>query len=313
MCPSLAGYWQTWNLPNEKTLPIQCVPQKYSDVIIAFVAPDEEGVLHFAGPNVPTRNDIRFLQRRGQKVLLSIGGGGVTVTLDTADKVMRFRDSLLQLIKDLKVDGIDIDVERGMPVSGSPLQPGGTALGLIEGLDQVLELLPSGFMLTMAPETINLVGGITDYGGDSGNYLPLILHFGNRITRVHMQYYNSGSMLGLDGQAYEAGTVDFAVAMTEAIIKGFPIADTGVYFEGLPSCKVSIGLPASPQAALNGYLTSSQIDEAFARLITGYRGNHKCAKPYPCLGGLMTWSVQWDSLRNFSFMHNGNNILQSLC
>jgi len=281
------------------------IPRLYDDVIIAFLAPDREGVVRWAGPNIPTREAVQILQSRGQNVLVSIGGGGVNVTLDTPARVRRFADSLYTICRDLGLNGVDIDVEEGMPVSGSPWNPTGTVKGVIDGIDAVIHSFPRSFMLTMAPETLNLVGGIARYGGDWGNYLPIILHFRNRITKVHMQYYNSGSMFGLGKRVVESGTVDFVVYLTEAIIKGFPIADTGVYFPGLPSYKVSVGLPATPRAAYNGYLTNAQINEAMRRLVTGFRGSGEiCSTPYPCLGGLMTWSVQWDATNNYNFARN---------
>lgn len=287
-------------------LPLTQVPCEYTDILLAFAAPDEEGVLRFSGLNVPTREDVYFLRRRGQRVLLSIGGGGVTVSLDSPDKIARFAESLYAMILALDVDGIDIDVEQGMPAIGTPDQPEGTALGLIEALDSVLVSLPTPFFLTLAPETANLVGGISHYGGAWGNYLPLLLHFGDRVTRVHMQYYNSGPMKGLDGETYEPGTVEFAVAMTDAVIQGFPIADTGVCYKGLPSWKVSIGLPAAPQAAGNGYLTPVQVNDALYRLRTGERGaGFPPATPYPHPGGLMTWSVQWDAQNDYTFLCGG--------
>lgn len=309
--PEMAGYWQTWNLPDGETMPLLCVPCEFTDVIIAFVAPDEEGVLRFTGSNVPTRQDICCLRQRGQRVLLSVGGGGVQVTLETNEQVARFSDSLYELARSLCVNGIDIDVEQGMLATGSPDQPQGTTLGLIRGLDRVLAAFPADFALTMAPETVNLVGGITRFGDVWGNYLPLLLHFGSRLTRVHMQYYNSGPMTGLDGRTYEPGTVDFAVAMTEAIVKGFPIADTGVTFCGLPPWKVSIGLPATAAAASNGYLTPQQVKETLERLRTGYRGEDQPrGMAIPCLGGLMTWSVQWDAQNGFEFVLSGARALR---
>jgi chitinase len=201
----------------------------------------------------------------------------------------------------LGVDGLDIDVEQGLTVEGSPYRPGGTAFGLIEGLEAVLSLLPPAFMLTMAPETLNLVGALARYGGEWGNYLPLILHFYERITRVHMQYYNSGVMPGLDGRLYQAGSADFAFALTEALIRGFPIANTGVYYPGLPAAKIGIGLPASTRAAFNGYLNAWQISALFKRLKDSF-GEQS--------GGLMTWSIQWDALTDFAFARNAFDILQ---
>lgn len=313
-CPELAGYWQTWDLPGKGTLPLRCVPCEYTDVIIAFIAPDQEGVLRFAGPNMPTREDICALQQCGQRVLLSIGGGGVTVTLDSDEKVAKFSESLYQLIQELCVDGIDIDIEQGMPALGTPDVPEGTTLGLITGLDCVLGALPPNFQLTFAPETANLVGGITQYGGAWGNYLPLLLHFGDRVSRVHMQYYNSGPIIGLNHQTYEPGTVGFLVAMTDAIIEGFDIADTGVRFPGLPDWKVRIGLPATPQAAGNGYMAPELIHAAFQMLRTGNRPlGQASACPYRHFGGLMTWSIQWDAANRFAFACDNINNLRIFC
>lgn len=298
--PEIAGYWQTWNLPGDPTLPLACVPREYTDVLIAFAAPDQEGVLRFSGPTAPTKQDVCCLRERGQNVLLSIGGGGVVVTLDTPSKVARFSDSLCQLASCLCVNGVDIDVEEGIPAIGPPDNPQGSLRGLIDGLDCALRALPPDFLLTLAPETANLVGGISRYGGFWGNYLPLLLHFGDRVTRVHMQYYNSGPMVGLSGQPYEAGTVDFVVALADAVIRGFPIADTGFHYPGLPSWKTSIGLPATEQAASNGYLDPAQIEKALCMLAEAHRP----------LGGLMTWSVQWDARNDYAFLRNGIRILR---
>lgn len=313
-CPELAAYWQTFALPGGEMTPLIQTPCEYTDVLLAFVAPDEEGVLHFAGPFAPSREEVRFLQRRGQRVLLSIGGGGVTVALGSRSEALRFAESLREMIAALEVDGVDIDVEQGMPALGTPDRPEGPVVWLMEALDRVLCALPPNFLLTLAPETASLVGGITRYGGAWGNYLPLLLHYGDRISRVHMQYYNSGPMIGLGGNVYEPGTVPFAVAMTEAVIQGFMIADTGVFYPGLPPWKVSIGLPAAPWAASNGYLSSEQICDALYQLRTGDRGaDTPAAKPIPNIGGLMTWSVQWDAQYDHAFLCGGLYALGCCC
>ncbi|MCL1965380.1 MAG: glycosyl hydrolase family 18 protein [Firmicutes bacterium] len=309
-CPEMAAYWQTFHPSWQQPLALEDTPCDVTDVIIAFAVPDEEGALHFAGPNHPTRRAVCRLRERGQNVLLSVGGGGVTVSLDTPERIARFAESLYSMITTLCVNGIDIDVEQGIPASGTPLQPEGPLNGLIEALDSVLAFLPQSFLLTMAPEVANLVGGITAYNGVWGNYLPLLLHYGNRVSRVHMQYYNTGPMQGIDGQTYAPGTVPFIVAMTDAVVQGFPIADTGVVYPGLPSWKVSIGLPAAPQAAYNGFLIPEQIDEALRWLRTGYRGGDTPnMPPYRYLGGLMTWSLQWDALNDFAFIRHGARVL----
>lgn len=303
-CPEVAGYWQTFPLLGEETLPLVETPAAYTDVIVAFLAPDETGELHFTGPDLPTARDVCCLRQRGQRVLLSVGGAGSAVMLDTPDKVARFSESFVQIARRLFVNGIDIDVEAGIPVAGTPNAPEGPVMALMEAIDRVLDAMPRDFMLTMAPETANLVGGISQFGGIWGNYLPLIDHFRGRLTRVHMQYYNSGDMTGLNGQVYTPGTVDFAVAMTEAVIRGFSIADTGVRYLGLAPWQVSIGLPVEPQAAVNGYLKPGQVAQAVFELRTGWLERQPCAVAYPDLGGVMGWSVQWDATNDFIFARN---------
>jgi hypothetical protein len=49
MRPVLSGYWQSWNLPGRARVPLTSVPSYYTEVILAFVAPDNEGVCRWAG------------------------------------------------------------------------------------------------------------------------------------------------------------------------------------------------------------------------------------------------------------------------
>ena len=305
----VTGYWENFDsLLHQTVLPLTQVPAAYTHVNIAFAQPDDTGRLFLAGRVPPAKAEILAMRARGQQVLLSIGGAGAEVSLDTPEKVRVFSESLLGLIDSLGVGGIDIDVEKGMPATGTPCAPDGALAGLIQALDYVLAQLSDTFELTFAPETVSLVGGMVRYSEDWGNYLPLIMHFANRLTRVHMQYYNSGPMRGLNGELVTPGTVDFLTALTENVIEGFPIANTGCEFPGLPPHKVAIGLTQAPQAAINGYMPPNLVNNALLILMNGAPcyGYHP-ARQYTDLGGVMGWSVNFDADQNFMFVNTRSN------
>ena len=105
-------------------------------------------------------------------------------------------------------------------------------------------------MLTMAPETAYVQGGQSGFGSIWGGYLPIIDALKDSIDILQVQLYNSGTMLGIDGNIYTQGTADFIVAMTEATIHGFNTS--GGMFAGLPATKIAVGLPACTSAAGGG-------------------------------------------------------------
>ena len=310
--PTLCGYWQTFdvNLPSPDpanplagyapTFPLAQVPTLYNEVAIAFVVQRADGSLGFVGPTAPTAEDVRTLHAQGQRVTLSIGGAGERFALSTPALQQQFVREMLSLINQLGVDGLDIDIEQGLEVAGTPLSPIGPVRDLIVTLRELLSYLPSHFSLSFAPETVNVISGQTRFGGVYGNYLPLLIYFRPRLSYVQMQYYNSGAMHGLDGREYTAGTVEFITHMTQVLTQGFLIADTGVYFLGIPPQQLRIGLPAAPMAASNGYLDNTQIQLAYNQL-------HR--PPFHVQGiGSMTWSVNFDRMQDYAFARNIQSI-----
>ena len=113
-------------------------------------------------------------------------------------------------------------------------------------------------MLTAAPETAFVQGGYGTYGGVWGAYLPVIHALRTRLTYVHVQHYNTGTMYGRDGNIYQPATADFHAAMADMLLAGFPVDIWGgnIYFDPLDEEQVAIGLPASSQAAGSGFTTS---------------------------------------------------------
>jgi chitinase len=158
----------------------------------------------------------------------------------------------------------------------------------------------SRMWLSFAPETAFVQGGMAAYGGIWGAYLPVLHALRDSIEILHVQLYNSGSMPGINGGYYSQGTADFIVAMSEAVIQGFNTA--GGYFSGFPAEKVSVGLPACPNAAGGGYTDTATVRSAidYLRGIGPKPGSYAIVQAggYPGLRGMMTWSINWDAVNS---------------
>ena len=84
----------------------------------------------------------------------------------------------------------------------------------------------------MAPETFFVQLGYQYYGSGpwggqdprAGSYLPVIYAMRDDLTVLHVQDYNSGSIMGLDNQYHSMGGADFHIAMTDMLLAGFPVA-----------------------------------------------------------------------------------------
>ena len=109
----------------------------------------------------------------------------------------------------------------------------------------------SGLIVTMAPQTIDMLNASSDY-------LATALKIKDILTVVNTQYYNSGSMNGCDGGVYSQGTVDFITSMVCTAIQA-----------GLAPSQVGVGLPASPSAAGSGYISPTVVNNALDCLTKG--------------------------------------------
>ncbi|MBX2972930.1 MAG: chitinase [Flavobacteriales bacterium] len=303
----LIGYWHNWNDANAPYMDLDAVDPRYTVIDIAFAEPLPGTTydMAFAPSGTPQATfiaQVAALRAQGKKVLISIGGANATVHLNSDAERDQFVSSLLGIVLTYGFDGIDIDLE-GASVSitgGTIASPTGAAtLRLIAAITaigcQFEAATGTPMMLTMAPETAYVQGGMSAFGSIWGAYLPIIDALRDRIDVLHVQLYNSGSMYGIDGGIYEQGTADFIVSQTEAVIQGF--STSGGAFAGLPAGKIAIGLPACPSAAGGGYVAPGVLADAVRYLLgTGPQpGNYALTATYPDLRGLMTWSINWDA------------------
>ncbi|MYR45564.1 chitinase [Streptomyces sp. SID5910] len=298
----LQGYWENWDgAANGVHPPFGWTPitdsriaaHGYNVLNAAFPVIRSDGTALWedgmdTGVKVATPAEMCAAKASGQTILLSIGGATAGIDLNSTAVADRFVDTIVPILKRYNFDGIDIDIETGLTGSGSIGQLSASQANLIRIIDGVLARMPSGFGLTMAPETAYVTGGSVTYGSIWGAYLPVIKKYADngRLWWLNMQYYN-GSMYGCSGDSYAAGTVQGFTAQTDCLDKGLVVQGTTIR---VPYDKQVPGLPAQPGAG-GGHMTPSQVSQAW----THYNG---------ALKGLMTWSLNWDGAKNWTFADN---------
>ncbi len=319
---SLIGYFHNWQDANAPYVQLDQVDGRYTMIDVAFATPT--GGTDYRMQFVPDQvsqgvfiGQILALQAQNKQVLISIGGATAPVSLDNALERDSFVASIDRILNTYGFDGMDIDLEgSSLSVSGGTIQNPVNApiVNLIQAIRQIMADYRAQhgkkLLLTMAPETAFVQGGMSAYGGIWGAYLPVIHALRDSLDVLHVQLYNSGSMYGINGQVYTQGTADFIVAMCEAVIQGFNT--TGGFFTGLPADKVAAGLPACALAAGGGYADTATVASAIRYLRgTGPKpGTYNLAQAggYPNFRGLMTWSINWDAVANcggaYSFAQN---------
>ncbi|WP_030690599.1 chitinase [Streptomyces globisporus] len=261
---------------------------------------------------------IKAKQAAGKKVLISIGGQNGQVQLATTTARDTFVSSVSKIIDEYGLDGLDIDFE-GHSLS---LQTGDTdfrnptspvVVHLIQAVKTLKAKYGAKFVLTMAPETFFVQLGYQYYGSGpwggqdprAGAYLPVIHALRDDLTLLHVQDYNSGSIMGLDGQYHSMGGADFHIAMTDMLLTGFPVAgNTDRFFPPLRPEQIAIGLPASTQAG-NGHTAPAEVNKALDCLTKKTNcGTYQTHGTWPSLRGLMTWSINWDRYGQWAFSKN---------
>ncbi len=213
--------------------------------------------------------DIAAAEARGQHVIISVGGAGTSIPVNSSASATNFANSINSLMSQFGFQGVDIDFEAGINVTY---------------LTQALQQVKSGSIITMAPQTVDVEKTTSDY-------FALALNIKSILTMCNTQYYNSGSMYGYDGNIYSEGGVDFITSQATILLQN-----------GLRPDQVGLGVPATSAAAGSGYVSPSIVNQAFDILATGAAGGtFRPPQTYPTLRGIMTWSINWDAANGYSF------------
>ncbi len=298
----LQGYWENWDgAKNGVHPPFGWVPindpviaqHGYNVINAAFPVINSDGTVLWqdgmdTNVKVSTPAEMCDAKAKGATILMSIGGAAAGIDLSSSTVADKFVSTIVPILKKYNFDGIDIDIETGLSAGSgiNDLSPSQSNLERI--IDGVLDAMPAGFGLTMAPETAYVTGGSVTYGSIWGSYLPIIKKYADngRLWWLNMQYYN-GSMYGCSGDSYEAGTVQGFTAQTNCLNSGLTIQGTTIK---LPYDMQAPGLPAQPGAG-GGVMSPDLVSQAWNSVGGG-------------LKGLMTWSINWDGSQNWSFGDN---------
>ncbi|NUS11086.1 MAG: carbohydrate-binding protein CenC [Streptomyces sp.] len=298
----LQGYWENWDgaangvHPGLGWIPItdsRIAQHGYNVINAAFPVILSDGTVEWqdgmdSGVKVATPAEMCQAKAAGATILMSIGGAAAGIDLSSSAVADRFVATVVPILKQYNFDGIDIDIETGLSGSGSIGTLSASQANLERIIDGVLSQMPAGFGLTMAPETAYVTGGSVTYGSIWGAYLPIVKKYvdNGRLWWLNMQYYN-GSMYGCSGDSYEAGTVAGFTAQTTCLNNGLVIQGTTIK---VPYDKQVPGLPAQPGAG-GGYMAPSLVSQSW----NSFSG---------ALKGLMTWSVNWDGSKGWTFGDN---------
>ncbi|MGH9452191.1 MAG: glycosyl hydrolase family 18 protein [Terriglobia bacterium] len=315
----LIGYWAGYS--TAKTFHLRDVSPQWDVVIVAFAPPvkGSTSLMRFRTPVGQTRDqfksEIAYLQGKGTKVLISLGGGGQVVILNTAQDIRQFVSSVSAIVQEYGFNGVDLDFETPSLI----LNPGDTdfrnpttpsIVNLISAMRQLRQRLGPKFMIAEVPEGPQVPAGMEVYGGQFGSFLPVIYGTRDILSFVDVQNYNTPPLEGLDGNYYMPETADYYVSMAELMVRGFPVGgNPKSFFPPLPADKVAIGFMAGPPAI-------PTIENALRYLIEGKPsagGVYKLRRSsgYPDFNGAMFWNIQSDRRENYQLSNAIGPLLHS--
>lgn len=280
----LTGYWQNFD-NGAVCLKLADVPEEYNIICVSFAdATQTPGEITFNLDKVLSQKlggytdadfkaDVAKAHAKGQKVILAIGGEVGNVIINSEAAAQKFADSAYALMQEYGFDGVDVDLEHGIDVTN-----------LAKALHLLADKAGDGFILTMAPQTLDI------YTYDA-TYLKLAREVKDILTIMNTQYYNSGGMPGYDGKIYNQGTVGFLNSLAVTQLEA-----------GLRPDQIGIGVPAVPKAAGGGYQDPANTAAAVESLVYGTEaGGFTPPKAYPSFRGAMTWSINWDATNDYKF------------
>jgi chitinase len=212
---ALIGYWEGY-ASADAPVPLRDVSPQWDIVITTFATPvkGSTSLLHFESPaglgDRQFKADVAYLQSKGKKVLISLGGGGQVVTLNTAEDLHNFVSSVSAIVEKYGFDGVDLDIETPSLLINSgdtdfrnPTTP--SIVNLIVAMHQMHAHFGPKFMIGEVPEAAQAQAGMKAYGGQFGCFLPVSYGTRDILSFVDAQDYNTPPLEGLDGNYYFPG------------------------------------------------------------------------------------------------------------
>jgi len=284
----LCGFWFEW----EPRVDLTMIPKEYNMICVTLM---ENNTIPTFTPKFLNDeyfiNSIKKLRQEGRDVLVSIGGASPEIAI-TQEEKSAFKNELLAALEKYGFNGVNIDLE------GESVKAADNQTIIPEVLREIKDYYRSqgkDLVITMSPEFVDLRGA-------EASYRSYITDLDGYYNLIFPQYYNQGE----DGiwsdtlnkylsQKDDNVKADFLYELTHAIVTG-----TNDFIK-IPHEKFAIGLPASPDAAQNGYVKNPEDVEKALR--------HLASEGF-AIRGLMTWSINHDFANGYEFAHRYAPMLQ---
>ena len=284
------GYLFEWYPQVDPTT----IPLEYNMIVVAFLGERPDGLPTFE-PLANYLTQERFIEAvelwksQGREVLISLGGGQNDTVALRLDQKQAFKDEIRDVVQKYGFTGFDIDLE-GLSIEAA--DNSSVIPAVLNELKREFNQQGRKFLITMAPEFPYL------REPNVASYKPYLDK--TEYDLIFPQFYNQGSDGIWTGEFGYLTQIDdeqkgpFLYSMCKAMING-----TSGYYQ-IPADKLAIGLPASPDAALNGYVKDpSAVQYALDRL----RNEDMDIR------GLMTWSINQDSVNGYEFVQRYAHML----
>lgn len=304
----LAGYWENWvdNPVNgkEPRMKLSDVSPLYEIINVTFARNDNSknnGAVEFHLNEYLTQvlnykdedfiNDIKTLQKRGKKVLISVGGQeGGNIPLTNDDEVKNFADSLSAIIDKYNFNGLDIDIESGT-VDEKYLE---------KALLMLSDKYASNIMITLNSSLSGIQNKDVNDSGEDSIWYTFAENFKDMLSITSSRYYNTGTKCGEDynyGQWWsrEQGHVSFITSVAIRQLEDKNIANGNIGISILAFDQVQGG------GLLKAYMEPEKIVDALTTIMEGKKSQYDTdyrpynpKKAYPELKAVTIWSINKD-------------------
>lgn len=301
----LCGYWEGYVLEESyKTMKISEIPDYYDIINIAFARgnTNNDGTISYSLDTYlmsalnyteeEFKEDIKQLQKKGKKVLISIGGSNDKgINILNATQAENFANSVSNIIDEYGFNGIDIDIEQGNINA--------------EYFEKAIVLLSdkyaSNLMFTLNSSATGMRSANVNNGTDNLWY-DIAVRLNDIFSIISIRYYNSGTQRGYDYETVysrEQGHISFitALAVKQLEDSNFKENQIGLCILGSEDKEVE-NLPKA-------YMEPTDIVNALKSIMEGidlqleYK-NFVPPRAYKELRAVTTWSINKDVDCNMS-------------
>ena len=256
-----AGYWMKWADSNQPRL--ADIPIGYNTIFLAFAQQVAgSGAVQWSQTvqsNASFLADVTTCRNRGQRIVLSIGGGGSAIDISDNTKRQQFFDSLVAIRAQFPFDGIDWDIEA------ASTQQTNFVTNLVWISSQCKTTFGSAFSITLAPTPGT---GTTEY-------------------RTAASQLQTAGHLDMIAPHFYGGSVTQAQRRTDTAVS---INEMKTIY-GIPENKIGVGMRVHNDA---GQYQADAGASAYWSIPGGVAAVTQYKIDFPALRGYYLWEIGTD-------------------